>query len=164
MLASLMACRYHYGGMQKRIANSTWDGARIVTITVEEIKERQVAALKAYAESMVLERWYGMLLYALEQEGVSDISQLDFSSHWFGGDYDMVTAIRDFKMIAGLELDEDQDALVTNFIDELLGDQLVALGVKPRRVWVSNGIDDAYWVFMLKPGQEYVLNPERRRR
>lgn len=128
-----------------------------MALSPDEIKERHLQARKSHAESMVLARWYGMLLFALKNDGVSGVRELDMRKHWIGGDFDLVKAIRDYHKAAGIEGEIDTDTLVTEFIKELIGGQLSELGLEPRRVHVVAGMDDAYWVFMLKPGQKPII-------
>lgn len=132
-----------------------------MAISLEEVKQRRIEALKAHAEGRILCQWYYCLQATLEEQADGGLDEPDFSYHWIGGDYDTRNAVTDYLDAAGIEKEGKSLDKTVEFIKELIGDQLAEYGIELYPMVVTNGIDDAQRIYLVKPGEEPKLNRPR---
>lgn len=90
-------------------------------ITIEEVKERRLEAMRIACESSILRQWYYSLGTTLAEQPGKTPGELDFSASWIVCPSELLHYLREGGVSASFE---NVHEVVIAFIEELIGDQL----------------------------------------
>lgn len=128
-------------------------------LSVREAKQRELAAIKALAESEVLYQWYSLLGALLRDRQEHGKVRLDFSEAWIHVDSPSIS--RYYASIGDEHYPGPEAVMVRTivFVQGLIGDQLEELGLTPTFRVVSNGIDYSRRIYFVTRTRKRVSRP-----